>query len=751
LKNLVLCLLAAALLATGAAWGKTVLIRVNARNYQELYDHIPFKGTSIDIAGAQPGRTYDLVLDEPDLPIVRASGLGWELLTPDLEGWARLAGAFGQYHSYTEQVSMIRNYALTYPALCIVESIGPSYENRWIYGVKITNNPQVEDSTKPEILIYGQIHAREWATSEMAHHLIDTLLRNYGSNPQFQNWINAHQLWVFPLFNVDGYSYDYPGQVWWRKNREPYGGAIGTDMNRNGNGIPNGDVQAQWGALVSGSRTSHYPDDETFMGPKGLWTPELQGLTGLFKQHSFIQELSIHSYSELVLWSYGHGPQTPDNTFISRVCQGTAAQINRLSGGTYTPEQSCSLYPTNGDIEDWFYGWARHIGGHPCFDLEFEVGTDFYQSTSQLDGMATQVFKGTWYWLNRADTVLTAMTPMVPRPFIARLDSSASGEYTVHWTPIKPRFNHPDEWELEELQDLTVSTEDVEGSTSAWTLQGASVSTTQHHGGTHSFFLGNSSNMDNYIVSVDPYPVTAATDSLTFWTWYNLENNYDVGTAEVSLEGKDWTQLDNAWTGNSSGWVRKAYSLAPWLGKSVFIRLRAMSDDGTNSGGMYVDDIWPRPVFATRNTISNTITDTLYSFTAKPLGHYYYRVRGHNSAWNWGDKGPVEDIVVTATGVASPGSRPPVPETRLGAASPNPFSDCAQVNYTVGRTGRVKLSVYDASGKLVRQLVGGTQNPSSYSVLWDGRDQTSRKLGAGIYLLRLAADRTLTQQILMLH
>jgi hypothetical protein len=744
--------LATGILLAPALWGKTVVVRVNARNYQELYDHVPFKGTTIDIAGAKPGKTYDLTLDESDLGLVQSCGLQSKVIVPDLEYWQSLEGSFGFYQSFDSMMSTVKNLAAAYPSICALESIGPSYEGRWIYGLKITQNPQVEDSTKPEILIYAQIHAREWGAGQMARHIMDTLVRNYAGNSGFQAWINTHQLWIFPLFNADGFSYDYPGQLMWRKNREPYEGYIGTDMNRNGDGICDGDPQAQWGALVSGSRTSHYPDDLTYMGPANLWTPELHGLVGLFKAHNFIEELSIHTYSELVLWSYGHGPTTPDNAFISRISTGTANLIGALGGGTYTPEQSVTLYPTNGDIEDWFYGWSRVIGGHPCFDLEFECGTDFYQPTSDLDGMATQVFKGTWYWLNHADTVLTQMTPLVPRPFIAVMDTSDDGNYTVSWTPLKPGYSHPDKWELEELQDLVVSTEDVEGSTSAWTLQGATVSTAQHHSGTHSFFLGNTSNMDNWVVTVDPYPVTSASDSLTFWVYYNLETNYDVGTAEVSLEGKDWVQLDSAYTG-SSGWVRKAYSLAPWLGKSVFIRLRAMSDDGTNSGGMYVDDIYPTPVFATHTTISSTITDTLYPFTAKPVGHYWYRVRGHNTAWNWGDKGPLEDIVVSGSGIAAPGTRIPTPETRLSAASPNPFSDRTLVNYGLGRTGRVQLSVYDASGKLVRTLLSSQSavRTSQSAVLWDGRDQTGHKLANGIYILRLEADRTVTQQILMLH
>jgi hypothetical protein len=259
--------------------------------------------------------------------------------------------------------------------------------------------------------------------------------------------------------------------------------------------------------------------------------------------------------------------------------------------------------------------------------------------------------------------------------------------------------------------------------------------------------------MDNWATTKDPYLVTSASDSVTCWVWYNLETDYDIGVVEVSLEGKDWTQLDDRYTGNSSGWVRKAYSLAPWLGRSVYIRVRAASDDGTNNGGMYVDDIYPVPAFATRTVISNTITDTFYTFTAKPDGHYYYRVRGHNTYWNWGDQSWLQDVQVGASGVATPvpGLRSQTPDTKICGVGPNPFSDRTLVNYSLGRTGSVKLGVYDASGKLVRELVNASRDPGDHSVAWDGRDQTGRKLANGVYVLRLEADRTLTRQILMLH
>ena len=120
----------------------------------------------------------------------------------------------------------------------------------------------------------------------------------------------------------------------------------------------------------------------------------------------------------------------------------------------------------------------------------------------------------------------------------------------------------------------------------------------------------------------------------------------------------------------------------------------------------------------------------MYAFTAKPDGHYYYRVRGHNTAWNWGDQSWLADVQVGASGVAGPNPRS-LPETRLLATGPNPFSDRAQVNYALAKAGNVKLSVYDASGKLVaragprraepEQLLGGMGWPGH------GRPKTGRR------------------------
>jgi carboxypeptidase T len=744
-------LLLAAFLWAGSAMAKTVLVRVQARNYQELYDHVPFKGTSIDIAGAIAGKSYDLTLDESDLPLVQGCGLASEILTPDLDGWGRISlETFGApfYCSYDSMVTIMRSYVSNYPSICSLDSFGPSYQGRWIYGVRIAGNP---NDSQPQCLLIGLHHSREWAASQVPRFIMDTLITNYDSNATFHDFIDHHETWIFPIINPDGFSYDYPNELLWRKNRQPYEVDTGTDPNRDYDGCCNGDNNGDWGAIAPTSQSSHDPStsDDVFMGGYGCYAPEINSISNFFRKHRFSTCISYHSYAEDVLWPYGYGAVTPDNTYYANVGTQVANRIKTLAGGTYLPEQSNYLYPTNSDSDPWMYGWAHYIGGFPIISFTIEVGTSFYQPTSDLPDIQTQNFNGAWYLMNHSDTIIHDLRGAVPRPILAPMDS-VGGEFTIHWTPIDPAQNNPDRWELSQLSGLTVSADSIENGDSNWVLNGFTVSTSEHHSGAHSLWSGNTSNMSNSAMTKYPYPVTSPNDSVTFWTYYNLETDYDVGVVEVSREGKEWIQLDTAYTGNS-GWIRKAYSLAPWLGTSVFIRFRAMSDDNTNNGGMYVDDVYPVPVFAQDTVIDSTITDTLYQVTAQAKGHYWYRVRGHNEAWGWSDKGPLQDVYVMTTGIAKQPLRPTNEYRTALNVSPSVFKAHADVAYSLARAGRVTLRIYDAAGRQVRELANSVQNPGDYNVTWDGRDAAGQRLADGIYLCRLVADKTLTSRLVLLH
>jgi hypothetical protein len=76
----------------------------------------------------------------------------------------------------------------------------------------------------------------------------------------------------------------------------------------------------------------------------------------------------------------------------------------------------------------------------------------------------------------------------------------------------------------------------------------------------------------------------------------------------------------------------------------------------------------------------------------------------------------------------------------LEANYPNPFHPSTRLRYTVpagaGRQ-RVRLSVYDISGRLVRHLVDEPQEAGNYTVAWHGRDQSERPVASGVFFYRL--------------
>ncbi|MEO0009521.1 MAG: hypothetical protein ABIK51_03255, partial [candidate division WOR-3 bacterium] len=50
-------LLSALIFFAPAVQARQMIVRVDVPDYPTLYQHIPFKGTSVEIAGAQPGKS----------------------------------------------------------------------------------------------------------------------------------------------------------------------------------------------------------------------------------------------------------------------------------------------------------------------------------------------------------------------------------------------------------------------------------------------------------------------------------------------------------------------------------------------------------------------------------------------------------------------------------------------------------------------------------------------------------------------
>jgi hypothetical protein len=104
-------------------------------------------------------------------------------------------------------------------------------------------------------------------------------------------------------------------------------------------------------------------------------------------------------------------------------------------------------------------------------------------------------------------------------------------------------------------------------------------------------------------------------------------------------------------------------------------------------------------------------------------------------------------VFVQPVGIAEGKSAPPL--FRLDVPRPSVFSRSAAINYALPKPVKVTLSVYDATGALVRQLVRGNAAAGEYRLTWDGRDEQGRPVPAGAYFCRLEADDRLASAALL--
>jgi hypothetical protein len=105
---------------------------------------------------------------------------------------------------------------------------------------------------------------------------------------------------------------------------------------------------------------------------------------------------------------------------------------------------------------------------------------------------------------------------------------------------------------------------------------------------------------------------SATNPKLSFWTWYEIEADYDYAYVEVSADGgARWTplktefsssadpngqNLGHGMTGSSggqthTGWAQLTADLAPFAGKEVQLRFQYVTDGNLNLGGFAIDDI----------------------------------------------------------------------------------------------------------------------------------------------------------------
>ncbi len=68
---------------------------------------------------------------------------------------------------------------------------------------------------------------------------------------------------------------------------------------------------------------------------------------------------------------------------------------------------------------------------------------------------------------------------------------------------------------------------------------------------------------------------------------------------------------------------------------------------------------------------------------------------------------------------------------------PNPFNPITTIAFDLPHAGPVRLRVYDAAGRLVRDLVNTRLEAARHRVVWDGTDEAGQRQPSGVYHYRL--------------
>ena len=98
------------------------------------------------------------------------------------------------------------------------------------------------------------------------------------------------------------------------------------------------------------------------------------------------------------------------------------------------------------------------------------------------------------------------------------------------------------------------------------------------------------------------------------------------------------------------------------------------------------------------------------------------------------------------TGVADKPGAAGVPVQLTLNVCPNPLRSRATIAWALPVAGRVSIKVYDAAGRVVRDLVSENMDAGRHSATWDGHAADGRRIANGVYFCQLATTVGTRQQ-----
>ncbi|XP_072113034.1 carboxypeptidase B-like [Mobula birostris] len=282
-------------------------------------------------------------------------GLKYEVLNENLqvlitdqlnETLSRANYNYENYHSWEQIEAWTAKIAENNPKLISRVEIGKSFEGRSIYLLWVGKRKGV---VKPAIFMECGIHAREWISPAFCQWFVKEAVESHETGSPLKTLLNEFDFLVVPVVNVDGYSYTWTGNRFWRKTRSRYPGnyCTGTDANRN--------FAAKW----CSTGASKHPCSSVYCGPSVESESEVKAVANFVREHvhHIKAYLAFHSYSQLLLFPYGYTlSYSMDHEELNALAGNAVAELRSLHGTNYYYGPGISIiYAVAGSSSDWAY------------------------------------------------------------------------------------------------------------------------------------------------------------------------------------------------------------------------------------------------------------------------------------------------------------------------------------------------------------------------------------------------------------
>ena len=186
--------------AAGPRTGRVIVLEVKPRTGADV-EWLRQEGFNYEVRG---DGTAEVHATEAEALKLKDAGLECRELPARPSSSPPRAQGLGDYNSFGSITSFLQQTTNQHPSLCRLISIGRTVQDREMWALKVTTQPDLEMG-KPRVRLGASIHGDEPLGAEMCLYFIDLLANGSVTNARISNLLARTEIWVIPVLNPDGF------------------------------------------------------------------------------------------------------------------------------------------------------------------------------------------------------------------------------------------------------------------------------------------------------------------------------------------------------------------------------------------------------------------------------------------------------------------------------------------------------------------------------------------------------------------